>query len=51
MVGPTVVGMTDRQRPLNGMESLNSVTEQQDGQSQARRSVTGCVIPGGVEFL
>ena len=28
------------------IESLNSETEQQDGPSQARRAVTGCVIPG-----
>ena len=35
------MGTTDRHRPFNGMESLNSVTEQQDGPSQARRPVTG----------
>ena len=27
------------------------MTEQQDGPSQARRPVTGCVIPGRVGFL
>ena len=31
--------------------SLNSVTEQQDGPSQARRAVIGCVFPGWVGFL
>ena len=51
MAGRTVVGTMDRHTPFNGMESLNSVTEQQDGPSQARRPVTGCVIPGGVGFL
>ena len=51
MAGRTVVGTTDRHRPFNGMESLNSVTEQQDGPSQARRPVTGCIIPGWVGFL
>ena len=51
MAGRTVVGTTDRHRPFNGMESLNSVTEQQDGPSQARRLVTGYVNLGWVGFL
>ena len=46
MAGRTVTSMTDRHRLFKGIESLNSVTEQQDGPSQARRAVTGCVIPG-----
>ena len=51
MAGQTVVGTTDRHRPFNGIESLNSVTEQQDGPSQVQRPVTGCVIPDLVGFL
>ena len=35
---------------LQRIEPLKSVTEQQDGPSQARRRVTGCVIPGWVGF-
>ena len=45
MAGRTVTGMTGRHRPFSKFQSLNSVTEQQDGPSQARRAVTGCVIP------
>ena len=41
MAGRTVTGVTDRHRFFKGIESLNSVTEQQDGPSQARRAVTG----------
>ena len=44
MTGRTIVGTTDRHRPFNGIESLNSVMEQQDGPSQARRSVTGTTV-------
>ena len=51
MAGRTVTGVTDRHRLFREIESLNSVTEQQDRPSQARRAVTGCVIPGWVEFL
>ena len=51
MAGRTVVGTTDRHRLSKEIESLNSVTEQQDGPSQARRAVTDCVIPGWVGFL
>ena len=49
--GRTVTGVTDRHRPFREIESLKSVTEQQDGPSQARRAVTDCVIPVWVEFL
>ena len=41
MAGRTVTGVTDRHRLFREIESLNSVTEQQDGPSQARRVVTG----------
>ena len=51
MTGRTVVGTTDRHRPCDEVESLNSVPTQQDERSQARRPVTGCVIPGWVRFL
>ena len=57
MAGRTVTGVTDRHRcdgpsqTLQRIKSLNSVTEQQDGPSQARRTVTGCVIPVWVGFL
>ena len=57
MAGRTVTGVTDRHRrdgpsqTFQRIESLKSVTEQQDGPSQARRPVTGCVIPDWVGFL
>ena len=51
MAGRTVTGVTDRHRLFREIESLNSVTEQQDGPSQARRAVAGCVIPVWVGFL
>ena len=35
MAGRTVKGVTDRHRPFREIESLKSVTEQQDGPSQA----------------
>ena len=41
MAGRTVIDVTDRHRLFKGIESLNSVTEQQDRPSQARRAVTG----------
>ena len=41
MAGRTVRGVTDRHRPFREIESLKSVTEQQDGPSQARWAVTG----------
>ena len=51
MAGWTVTGVTDRHRLFREFQSLNSVTEQQDEPSQARRPVTDCVIPGWVRFL
>ena len=45
MAGRTVTGVTDRHRLFREIESLNSVTGQQDGPSQARWAVTGCVNP------
>ena len=51
MAGWTVTGVTDRHRPFREIESLKSVTEQQDEPSQARRAVTDCVIPVLVGFL
>ena len=51
MAGRTVTGVTDRHRPFREIESLKSVTEQQDGPSQARRAVIACVISVEVEFL
>ena len=51
VAGWIVTGMTGRHRLFSKFQSLNSVTDQQDGPSQARRPVTGCVIPGKVGFL
>ena len=51
MAGRTVTGVTDRHRLFREFQSLNSVTKQQDGPSQARRPVTGYVIPDWVGFL
>ena len=51
MAGRTVTGVTDRHRLFREIESLNSVTGQQDGPSQARRPVTGYAFPGWVGFL
>ena len=51
MAGRTITGVTDRHRLFREIESLKSVTKQQDGPSQARRAVTGCVIPDWVGFL
>ena len=45
MAGRTVTGVMDRYRVFREIESLNSVTGQQDGPSQARRAVTDCVNP------
>ena len=50
IAGRTVTGVTDRHRLFREFQSLNYVTEQQDGPSQARRPVTGYVIPGWVGF-
>ena len=51
MAGRTVTGVKDRHRLFREIESLNSMTGQQDGPSQARRAVTDCVIPVCVGFL
>ena len=45
------MGTMDRHRPCDEIESLNSVTTQQDGPSQVRWPVTDCVILGWVGFL
>ena len=45
MAGRTVTGVTDRHRLFREIESLNSMTGQQDGPSQARRAIIGCVNP------
>ena len=46
--GRTVVGTTGRHRLLKEIESLTNL---HDGPSQARRAVTGCVIPVEVGIL
>ena len=51
MAGWTVTGVTDRHKLFREIESLNSVTGQQDGPSQARRTVRDCEIPVWVGFL
>ena len=51
MAGRTITGVTGRHRSFSKFQSLNSVTTQQDGPSQARRPVTDCVIPSWVRFL
>ena len=45
IAGRTVSGVTDRHWLFREFHSLNSVTEQQEGPSQARWPVTSCVIP------
>ncbi|TMW80320.1 hypothetical protein EJD97_021468, partial [Solanum chilense] len=49
--GCTVTGVTDRHRILSEKWSLRCCNDLRDGPSQARRAVTGCVIPVGVGFL
>ena len=51
MAGRTVTGVTDRHRPLVEIWVSELCDGQQDGPSPARRPVTVCVIPVGVEFL
>ena len=46
--GRTIVGTTGRHRLLKEIESLTNL---HDGPSQARRAVTGCVIPVEVGIL
>ena len=51
MAGRTITGVTDRHRLFREIESLDSLTEQQNGPSQARRAVIDCEIPIWVGFL
>ena len=51
VAGQTVTGVTNSHRPFREIESLKSMTEQQDGPSQARRAVTDCIILVWVEFF
>ena len=51
MEGRTVTGVTDRHRPLEESWVSELCNDLQDGPSQARRPVTGCVIPVEVGFL
>ena len=46
VAGRTVTGVTDRHRPLVEIWVSELCDDLQDGPSQARRPVTGCVIPG-----
>ena len=50
MAGRTVMGTTDRHRPFSKIQSMNSVTTQQDGPSQARWPVTDCLTLTGSDF-
>ena len=51
MAGRTVTGVTDRHRPLVEIWVSELCDDLQDGPSQARRAVAGCVIPVWVGFL
>ncbi|TMW81362.1 hypothetical protein EJD97_010076, partial [Solanum chilense] len=51
LAGRTVTGVTDRHRFFSGNPVSEPCDDLQDGRSQARRAVTGCVIPVGVRFL
>ena len=51
MAGRTVTGVTDRYRPLVEIWVSELCDDLQDGPSQARRPVAGCVIPVWVRFL
>ncbi|TMW83284.1 hypothetical protein EJD97_002233 [Solanum chilense] len=51
MAGRTVTGVTDRHRLISGNLVSEPCDDLQDGPSQARRPVTGCVIPVWVGFL
>ena len=50
MAGRTVIGVTDRHRVFSGNPVSEPCDDLQDGPSQARRAVTGCVIPVWVGF-
>ena len=45
VAGRTVTGVTDRHRPFTQNQVSELCDGQQDGPSQARRTVTACVIP------
>ena len=51
MAGWTVTGVTDRHRAFSGNPLSGPCDDLQDGPSQARRAVAGCVIPVWVGFL
>ena len=50
MEGRNIMATTDRHRPFREIESLNFVTTQQDGPSQARWPVTDSVTLTGSDF-
>ena len=51
MAGCTVTGVTDRHRPWVEIWVSELCDDLQDGTSQARRALAGCVIPVWVGFL
>ena len=51
MAGRTVTCVTDRHRVFSGNPVSELCDDLQDGLSQARRAVAGCVIPVWVGFL
>ena len=51
MAGRTVTGVTDPHRAFSENPFSEPCDDQQDGPSQARRAVAGCVVPAWVGFL
>ena len=51
MAGRTVTCVTDRHRVFSGNPVCEPCDDLQDGPSQERRAVTGCVIPAWVGSL
>ena len=51
VAGRTITGMTDRHRAFSGNPLSGPCDDLQDGPSQARRAVAGCVIQSGSDFL
>ena len=51
MAGRTVTGVTDRHRVFSENPVSEPCDDLQDGPSQARRAVAGCIIPVWVGFL
>ena len=51
MAGRTVTGVMDRHRASSENPVSEPCDDLQDGPSQARRAVAGCVIPVWVGFL